>query len=190
MPIEIEKKYRLTKAEADQLIDALTQGAASYAGEEFEENILFAGGALDPSRSVLRLRRVAGRAILTYKERYPSDSAIKHQREDETAIADPEALGNILAALGFKAALVYEKRRQTWRLGNAEIVVDQLPFGWFAEIEGDETAIAAAEAAVGLENTEPEGRTYPELAKQFGRVNEVVIEARFPVERGGSGYTQ
>lgn len=180
MAIEIEKKYRLDEPAANRLVSALRAAGATDEGEEFEENILFSGGSLDPSRSVLRLRRVANRATLTYKERYPSESAIKHQREDETAIADPDSLVQILDALGFKPALVYEKRRRIWRLGGAEIVVDQLPFGWYAEIEGGEAAIVAAELAVGLENAEPEELTYPELAKQFGRNNGDVIESRFP----------
>ena len=51
------------------------------------------------------------------------------------------ALEFILEALGYYPALVYEKRRETWRLGETEIVVDELPFGLFMEIEGAEKSI-------------------------------------------------
>ena len=106
------------------------------------------GGPLRHGSSVLRLRRVDGRATLTFKKRIPGDSAIKHQREDDTAVADPEAMEAILDALGFAPALVYEKRRQTWVLGKTEIVVDVLPFGLFMESEGRANAIRAVELVV------------------------------------------
>jgi adenylate cyclase class 2 len=178
--IEIEKKYRLNEPARDRLVSALRAAGAIDEGEQFEENILFFGGSLDPARSVLRLRRVAGRATLTYKERFPSDSAIKHQREDETEVAGPDALLEILDALGFKPSLVYEKKRYTWRLPDTEIVVDQLPFGWYAEIEGTEETIIAAEKVLGLADTGSEELTYPQLAQKFGRDRNGVIESRFP----------
>ena len=45
---------------------------------EFEVNTLYTGESLEPGRSVLRLRRVGKRVILTYKERFPTRSDIKH----------------------------------------------------------------------------------------------------------------
>lgn len=179
MAIEIEKKYRLTGAEIDRLNVRLSEIGAVDQGDEFEENILFFGGILDPARTVLRLRKMKGKALLTYKERYHSDSAIKHQREDESEVEDPEALVEILGALGFRPALVYEKRRRTWQVSGAEVVLDELPFGWYAEIEGDEASIIATENALGLQNAEAEQLTYPELTKQHGRKVGDMIEARF-----------
>ncbi|HEX8707554.1 MAG TPA: class IV adenylate cyclase [Pyrinomonadaceae bacterium] len=179
MAIEIEKKYRLTREEREQLLRRLRQSGATPEGEEFEENTVYAGGRLDLSRQALRLRRVAGRAILTFKERFESASAIKHQREDETRVEDADALAAILDALGFKPALVYEKRRATWRLNNAEVVVDELPFGLFVEIEGEERAITEVEELLGLGRAEAEPSTYPELAGLYGERRGEVIEARF-----------
>ncbi|MEO6390843.1 MAG: class IV adenylate cyclase [Pyrinomonadaceae bacterium] len=181
MAIEIEKKYRLTELEIGRLNDRLRELAAVDQGDEFEENILFFGGALDPARTVLRLRKLKGRALLTYKERFPSDSAIKHQREDESLVDDPDALVEILGALGFRPALVYEKRRRTWHVSGAEVVLDELPFGWYAEIEGDEASIIAAETALDLQDAEVEHLTYPELTKQHGRQVGDLVEARFTV---------
>lgn len=180
MSIEIEKKYRLTREQQEQLIHRLRETGATAEGEEFEENTLYAGGNLDLSRQVLRLRRVGERAILTYKERLASTSAIKHHREDEAEVGDAQALAAILDALGFRPALVYEKRRATWRLENAEIVVDELPFGFFAEIEGEENAIREVEKQLGLTDAEAEMATYPELTRQHGENRGDLIEARFP----------
>jgi adenylate cyclase class 2 len=179
MGIEIEKKYRLTRERYELLARRLLESDAVHVREEFEENTLYAGGGLDSSRQVLRLRRVDGKAILTYKERFTTASSIKRYREDETGVEDAEAFSDILDALGFKPSLVYEKRRATWRFKNTEVVVDQLPFGLFMEIEGEEESIREVERLIGLTEAEAEMSTYPELARRYGEMRGDVIEARF-----------
>lgn len=180
MAIEIEKKYRLTKKQREEVWRRLPQIGAKRKGEEFEVNTLYAGSALDVGRSVLRLRRVGKRGILTYKERFPSRSDIKHQREDETRVDDPDAMELILAALGFTPALVYEKRRETWALGKTEIVIDELPFGLFMEIEGTEESIRDIESKLAIKRLRTEAATYPQLTLKHGKDYGGVIEARFP----------
>jgi adenylate cyclase class 2 len=150
VPIEIEKKYRLTKKQRDQILLRLKEVGATPEGEEFEENTLFTGDALPRERCVLRLRRVNGKATLTFKQRIPSGDFIKHQQEDETTVGDADAMEAILDSLGLTPRLVYEKRRATFRLGGAEIVVDELPFGLFMEIEGTEAEIKDAERQLAI----------------------------------------
>jgi adenylate cyclase class 2 len=179
MGTEIEKKYRVTAAQARALRTRLETAAAAVRGLEFEVNTLYAGHGLDPQVCVLRLRSVGGRTVLTYKERQISTAAIKHQREDETEVADAAALMTILEALGYNPALIYEKRRATWQLAGAEVVLDELPFGWFVEIEGSEDAIMAAEGQLDLGSAEVEHATYPELTARFGTMRGAVVEARF-----------
>ena len=82
--IEVEKKFRLTKRQRDAVLKRLPEVGASLQGEEFEENTLYDGEALKSGTCVLRIRRVAGNATLTYKKRIPSSSAIKQQREEES----------------------------------------------------------------------------------------------------------
>jgi adenylate cyclase class 2 len=180
MGTEIEKKYRLTREQQERLIGRLAEVRATPHGEEFEENTVYAGGQLDQQTEVLRLRRVGRRAILTYKRRSVSSSAIKHQREDETVVEDGEALAMILDALGYAPALVYEKRRATWKVADVEVVLDELPFGLFLEIEGDEQAIEVAERLLNLTDVEAEMETYPALARRHGAQRGELIEARFP----------
>lgn len=178
MGLEIEKKYQLTKKQREAVLQRLPELGAKRIGKEFEENMLFAGEALEPGRAVLRLRRTEKRAVLTYKERFPSRSDIKHQREDETVVDDPDAMELILDALGFTPALVYEKRRETWTLGQTEIVIDELPFGWFMEIEGTEQGIREIENKLAIEGLKSELATYPQLTRKHGIDCGGVIEAR------------
>jgi adenylate cyclase class 2 len=179
MGIEIEKKYRLRREAHAGLSARLLEAGAEHVASDFEENTIYTGGNLEPSRSVLRVRRTEDRAILTYKERFPSDSAIKHQREEETSVDNAEALAAILDALGFEPAVVYEKRRETWHLAGAIVVVDELPFGLFAEIEGEAQNIKEAERLLHLEDAEAEMATYPQLTVEHGQRKGRTIEARF-----------
>ena len=179
MPVEIEKKYRLTKKQRQDVQRRLPEIGAALEGEEFEENTLYSGGALEVGTSVLRLRRVGDGAVLTYKQRFPGVSAVKQQQEDETKVSDAEAMEAILDALGFVPALVYEKRRTTWRLGDAEIVIDELPFGLFMEIEGPESEIRKVERQLAIKGLRAEHATYPLLTERHGKTHHGVTEARF-----------
>lgn len=177
--IEVEKKFRLTKRQRDAVLRRLPEVGASLAREEFEENTLYSGPGLESGTCVLRLRRVGGRATLTYKRRLPGSSAIKQQREEETAVADAAAMEAILEALGYQPSMVYEKRRQTWMLGDTEIVIDVLPFGLFMEIEGRVNAIRVVERKLGLKGLRAESATYPQLTQKHGKSLDGLIESRF-----------
>ncbi len=186
MPIEIEKKYRLTTQQRAQILRRLRKVGATRQSEELEENTLYSGRGIARGKAVLRLRRVGDSATLTFKKRFPSKSAIKHQLEEETEVANADVIDSILKALGYKVALVYEKRRLTWILDQTEIVIDELPFGQFMEIEGEEADIAAVELKLGATSFEAEHKTYPALTQTHGKANGAVIEARFVKSSGRS----
>ncbi len=180
MGIEVEKKDRLTREQSEAVRARLAEvGAVAEGGEEFEENTIYGGPGLDPRSRVLRLRRVGSRAVFTYKERGKTDSAIKRNREEETGVTDAGALAAILEALGYRPALVYEKRRSTWKVAGVEVVLDELPFGLFMEIEGEEDAIHEAERLLGVEGAEAEHAPYPELTAREGSEAGGIVEARF-----------
>jgi adenylate cyclase class 2 len=179
MPIEIEKKYRLTRKQRAEVLGRLPAIGAKRKGEEFEVNVLYTGETLNVTRSVLRLRRIGNRGVLTYKESLPARLDMKLRRENETRIDDPDAMELILEALGFLPALVYEKRRETWRLGPTEIVIDELPFGLFMEIEGSEKDIREVETKLAIKQLRTETLSYPRLVLQHGSENGGVIESRF-----------
>src|ERR1041385_847 len=154
--IEVEKKFRLTKRQRDTVLKRLPEIGAHLEHEDFEENTLYKGEALPDHSCVLRLRRVGQRSTLTFKRRLPGASAIKQQREEETAVGDPDAMAAILEALGFTASLVYERSEETWRLGRTEIVIDVLPFGLFMEIEGRANEIKSVERKLGMKGVRAE----------------------------------
>src|SRR5215471_5847516 len=179
MPIEIEKKYRLTKSQR-RAIEQRLRDLSIVAGElEHEENTIYRGGTLDRPGCALRLRRVNGRAKLTFKQRRPTKSPIKHQEENELWIADADAMAAILTALNFRPGLIYEKRRTRWQVGKAIVVIDELPFGLFMEIEASVREIKRVEKLLGAEKLPAVMETYPGLTRQFGEMKRGVVEARF-----------
>ena len=185
MPLEIEKKYRLTARQRQEILARLPEIGAKLDRTDFEVNTLYAGDSIDPYRAVLRLRRIGPQAILTFKERLPSSSSIKHQLEDETTIGDPDAMDAILESLGFNPTVIYEKRREIWQLGETEIVLDELPFGLFMEIEGQENSINDIENKLAIKRLKAEIETYPNLTRQNGKNVDGVMEARFSVDVRG-----
>lgn len=178
MGTEIEKKYRIEMEEVARLRERLRAAGAEARGEEFEENTLYAGPGLEQGNRVLRLRRVEGRAIFTFKESLDS-SGIRRRREDETAVEDADALAAILDALGYTPAIVYEKRRDTWRVSSVEVVLDELPFGLYVEIEGEEEPILEAERLLEIDDATEETKSYPQLTLLHGTKNGSLVEARF-----------
>ena len=179
MAIEIEKKYRLTDEQREQVLENLREINAEYKGETFEENSIFQSDFLVENGGVLRIRKSGDKTIVTYKKRIRNEFAVKQQIEYEAEVSDAEMIEKIVENLGCVKTLVYEKRRKTWHFRKVEIVLDELPFGLFMEIEGSITAIAEAEMFLGMEDFQVEHETYPGLTGKLGKQNGSVIEARF-----------
>jgi adenylate cyclase class 2 len=179
MAIETEKKYRLDKKRVKTIAKKLEKLGAVFESEVFEENYLHRGGLLDERRAVLRLRKTGETTLLTYKESIRYELDVKHKMEFETQVSDVDAMEKIIEMLGYRLSVVYEKRRRTYHLGDVEVVLDELPFGLYMEIEGTYDAIAKAEKLLGIEDLVPEARGYPRLTVKYGKQRGSVFESRF-----------
>ena len=180
MAIETEKKYRLDKKRLVELTAKLGDLGAEFIYETFEENYLHRGGVLDELGALLRLRKTADKTLLTYKEKLGNDADFKRKIEFETVVSDVDATESIIEKLGYKLSVVYEKHRKAWHLGNVEIVLDELPFGYYMEIEGSIEDIEKMEKKLGVRDLEPEPRGYSRLTAKYGKEKKNgVFEARF-----------
>ena len=179
MSVEIEKKYRLGKGDRERVVAALRDSGAEFVGRDFEENTIFLGDVLGDRAAIVRIRKTEKRTILTFKRRVESEFDVKKQIEHEVDVSDGTITAAILFELGLSPRLVYEKYRDTWKLRSVEVVLDELPFGNYMEIEGTVTGIKEAEILLDLEAFETEHETYPRLTAQLGLDKDGVIEARF-----------
>jgi adenylate cyclase, class 2 len=118
-------------------------GADLTSPRHFESNDLYDDRErrLSSQGRTVRLRRAAGRAILTYKGPARFQGGIKTREERETVVVDPEETEGILAGLGLERRFRYEKRREEWRADGCAIALDETPIGTFVEVEGEPPAI-------------------------------------------------
>jgi adenylate cyclase class 2 len=150
----------------------LAAGAQRAKARVYEHNVRYENRleTLTSNDIVLRLRQDT-RARLTYKAPPSPDSEIStHVRtrfEAEVEVSDFDTMDIILQRLGYHPHVIYEKYRTTYRLDDVEIVLDEMPFGNFIEIEGSEPAIEAALRALGLQDEPRILGSYMEL---FARV--------------------
>jgi adenylate cyclase, class 2 len=179
MAIETERKYRLSVKRLDTVTAKLVELGAIYRKEVFEVNYQHRGGEMDERGATLRLRKIGDFTVLTYKEKVKTETGTKQKIEYETSVADVDAMEKIIEHLGYRLTAVYEKRRKYWHLNAVEVVIDELPFGLFMEIEGTIEAIEEVEKMLGLKEAEREPRGYPRLTIKYGTMNGSVAEARF-----------
>jgi adenylate cyclase class 2 len=96
----------------------------------------------------------------------------------------------ILERLGFELSWIYEKRRETFHIEGAEIVIDETPLGWFMEIEGEREQIRRLAGALGLDMADAITLSYAELFANVRRALDLSVrDLTFEVFRDVSvGY--
>ncbi|RPI95082.1 MAG: CYTH domain-containing protein [Chloroflexi bacterium] len=120
----------------------IAAGAVLEAGRVLERNVRYenAEGSFTSQGIALRLRQDS-RVRLTYKGPGDIVAGNMERLEAEVTVDDFDAMDMILRQLGYHPFILYEKYRTTYRLGDAEIVLDEMPYGSFVEIEGPPVAI-------------------------------------------------
>lgn len=165
---EIEVKFYVN--DLKQLEARLLElGARLIQPRVLETNLRFdlPDGSLSASNCALRLRR-ADDVRLTYKGKSEEIEGVRSRQEIEFTVGDFEAARQFLEALGYVQFTVYEKFRATYELTGCHIMLDELPFGDFLEIEGagvDEIHLTAT--SLGLDWEAAVQASYLELYKQL-----------------------
>lgn len=152
--LEVEVKFLVADLPAVRARLAAV-GAGMSAARVYERNVRYdtADEALLGRQALLRLRQDT-RVRLTFKGLAAQDAAseAKVREELEVSVSDFDTLALILTRLGFAAVQTYEKYRETWHLGDVEVVLDELPFGNFVELEGpSDESLKAVAVALGFE---------------------------------------
>jgi predicted adenylyl cyclase CyaB len=136
----LEREIKIAVAELAAVRERLAAaGAVLEAPRALERNRVYerADGS-DPllsSGRLLRLREDGAGARLTYKGPARHQEGVKIREEREIAIDSASAAAALLAGLGFVVSRRYEKRRETWRLGDVLVALDETPVGCFVELE-------------------------------------------------------
>jgi adenylate cyclase class 2 len=141
-------------------------GAILRAERVYERNVRHENAERNLHTRGLTLRlRQDTRVRLTYKDspRNSDDSGIHSRLEIEVEVSDFDAMEAMLEKLGYFPHMVYEKYRTTYELDGTEIVLDELPYGNFVEIEGEVQAIQAVIGRLELHSAARFGGSYATL---------------------------
>lgn len=167
IPCEVEIKFRIEKT--NLIRRKLKTLGASFIGRAFEKTIRFDTSNDDLAKSGKFLRiRTGFKNVITFKRKIKSKK-FKKREEVEIEILEPKKMETILENLGFTKKRIMEKYREKWRLGDAEISIDKLPFGNFIEIEGNPKSIRKIVKILGLDFKDRIISTYWDLWKEFAQ---------------------
>ena len=166
--LEIEAKFYvqdLTRIQAR--LEGL--GAQRVQDRVLETNIRFdlPGARLRAAGRVLRLRRDT-EARLTYKSASSKTQGVLSREEIEFVVEDFETAKRFLEALGYQKLFYYEKYRTTYQLDQSFVMLDELPYGNFVEIEGEGIeSIRALAGPLGLSVEAPIATSYHALFERL-----------------------
>lgn len=153
MPEYTEREIKLLVPDLDSVRSRLDElDAELESGRVFERNVRYenADQTLTQQQIVVRLRQDT-RTKLTYKAPQQQVAGEMFSRfEVEVEVSDFDAMDLILKHLGYEPYLIYEKYRTTYGLNDAEILLDEMPYGSFVEIEGTTGAIRSALESLNL----------------------------------------
>jgi len=111
----------------------------------------FPNNELRSNQKVLRLRKDE-QAKLTFKgASVEGESGVMSRKEIEFVVEDFDKAKQLLESLGFTPVVFYEKFRTTYELNETHIMLDELPYGEFVEIESENiSAIKNVSELLGL----------------------------------------
>ena len=133
---EIEAKF--LAVDHDKVRGALKKaGATLIAPMRMMRRVVFDIPNMPPELDAhMRVRDEGDRVTMTYKC-YDEALSIDGTQEIETTVGDFDTAIALLEAGGLKAKSFQESKRETWKLGHCEVVLDEWP--WikpYIEIEG------------------------------------------------------
>jgi adenylate cyclase class 2 len=95
-------------------------------------------------------------------------NGVRIRQEIEFTVGNFEAARRFLEALGYQVSMMYEKFRTSYVLDDLHIVLDELPYGSFVEIEGPEAdAIQKMSARLGLDWSKSVPESYTMLFERL-----------------------
>ena len=109
--------------------------------------------SLKETGRLLRIRQ-DDQVRITYKADAQVDEGIISRTELEFIADDFAIAKKLFEALGYQVVVVYEKYRREYRLGDVKVMLDELPYGDFIEIEGpNKTLIDGVVQMLGLDRS-------------------------------------
>ncbi len=150
--IEFEIKFLINSKDIDKIKSKILKiSEIFYEGKMYEKTIMLdnKNKIMDKEDARLRVRQISEqknskdvKIEFSYKRRIKADGGIKQEEEIETAfITDGDLFFQILHKMGYEITTSYERYRETYKVNGTKITLDEFPFGYILEIEGEEKNI-------------------------------------------------
>ncbi len=129
-----------------------------------------------------RIKDMGDIALVTVKVKTKKDTKMFERDEYEFEIESNKvgSIRSMFGALGYCIEHIFEKRRYNLEsINNCDFVVDELPFGYFIELEGSEDDIEKSIKELALENNERINGAYLKLWEKHKKENNLKGECIF-----------
>jgi adenylate cyclase class 2 len=174
MSEEIEAKFFVTDLPSLRR-KMIALGAKSKQKRVYEQNLRFdtPQKTLRTEMKVLRLRQDE-KARLTFKSAGYLQQGVLVRPEFEVEVSDFGQTRQILEGLGYQVYSLYEKYRETLSLDDVDLMLDEMPFGSFVELEGPSIqAVTTLASKLGLNLEKRITLSYMDLFEHLKIVKEL-----------------
>ena len=145
---EIERRFKITLNQKQEIIEALTKMGAEFIGENHQKDVYYEPNFKDyeingETMEALRIRHENGNAVMCYKKIHRECDPI-YCDEYESIVQDACQVEKMLFAFGFKVQILIDKKRKSFSYENFEFDFDSVEgLGEFLEVElkGDEADV-------------------------------------------------
>ena len=157
---EKQVKYKINNF--DYISKRLIEIEAIFIGGFMEKTIRYDNDDLKCSNNGIFIRTKSGmKNVLTLKE-IPTDSSnTSFERiTTEVEVDNINKIGYILEKIGLTKKFIMEKYRLFFKYDNVDILIDELPFGIYLEIKGEDNEINRITKMLNIDETDLIKMTY------------------------------
>lgn len=174
---EIEIKIKIDKETFNRFVENKSSFKFETTYGYFTENYGNMADGIFP-----RIKDMGGSALVSVKVKTKNDAKMFERDEYEFEVESNkvESVRLMFGALGYCIEHIFEKKR--YKLGpinNCDFVLDELPFGYFIELEGSEKDIEESIIELGLGNNERINGAYLKLWEKYKKENNLTGECVF-----------
>lgn len=174
--INVSKEVKFSLQDNPNIIKELKRKQAVLVGAYKEKTIRYDDKyeSLEKRGKFIRVRSGL-KNIISIKEKIEDDDEQKvfKRNEIEVEIGDIKKMQYILENIGLKETYTMEKYRLKWQYDDAEINLDELPFGLFLEIHGEEGKIEKVSNELGLNKNNIIIGTYWDIFEKYKIENNI-----------------
>jgi GTP cyclohydrolase II len=150
--MELEIKFLISSDKVSSIKEEILKiPNISYEGKFYEKVTMYdnVSKSMDKEDARLRVKQISAeknsqesKVEFSYKRRIKADGGIKQEEEVETDFeTDITSFVKIVNKMGYQPTTSYERYRETYLTRDIKVTLDQFPFGYILEVEGNEDNI-------------------------------------------------